>query len=70
MSTDPIRIGFIGAGAICRAKHLPGLATVDAAQVIAVSNRSRASAQAFAGLFLEQMQAALKQVDGRPTDGK
>jgi predicted dehydrogenase len=51
MSTDPIRIGFIGAGAICRAKHLPGLATVDAAQVIAVSNRSRASAQAIADEF-------------------
>jgi len=31
---------------------------------------SRASAQAFAGLFLEQMRTALKQVEGRPADGK
>lgn len=31
---------------------------------------SRASAQAFAGLFLEQMRAALKQVEERPADGK
>jgi predicted dehydrogenase len=51
MSCDPVRIGFIGAGAICRLKHLPGLAPIDGAEVIAVCNRSRESSQAIAAEF-------------------
>ena len=51
MSSDPVRIGFIGAGAICRLKHLPGLAPIDDAEVVAVCNRSHASSQAIASEF-------------------
>ena len=51
MSSDPVRIGFIGAGAICRLKHLPGLAPIDDAEVVAVCNRSQASSQAIASDF-------------------
>ena len=51
MSTDTLRIGFIGAGAICRLKHLPGLAALDGVEVVAVSNRSRESAQSVARDF-------------------
>ncbi|NKB66088.1 MAG: hypothetical protein GKR89_03415 [Candidatus Latescibacteria bacterium] len=51
MSTDNLRIGFIGAGAICRLKHLPGLAALDGVEVAAVSNRSRASAESVARDF-------------------
>lgn len=50
-STSKIRIGFIGAGAICRSRHLPGLAKVDDAQVVAVCNRSRESSQTIAREF-------------------
>ncbi|WP_432797869.1 Gfo/Idh/MocA family protein [Poriferisphaera sp. WC338] len=38
-----VRIGFIGAGAICEQRHLPGLASIDSAEVVAVCNRSEAS---------------------------
>ena len=51
MSSDLVRIGFIGAGAICRLKHLPGLAPIDDAEVVAVCNRSHASSQAIASEF-------------------
>jgi len=40
-----IRIGFIGAGNICRHRHLPGLSRIDSAQAVAVSNRSLESSQ-------------------------
>ena len=51
MSSNPIRVGFIGAGSICRIKHLPGLAAIDGVDVVAVANRSRASAEAVAADF-------------------
>ena len=51
MSADTIRVGFIGAGSICRSMHLPGLAAIDGVEVAAVANRSRESAQAVAGEF-------------------
>ena len=51
MHPETIRLGFIGAGAICRTKHLPGLAALDHVEVIAVSNRSQTSAQTIATEF-------------------
>ena len=51
MSSATIRVGFIGAGSICRSMHLPGLAAIDGVEVVAVANRSRESAQAIAGEF-------------------
>lgn len=46
-----IRIGFIGAGGICRSRHLPGLKRCDDVQVVSVCNRSLASSQKIAGEF-------------------
>lgn len=44
----PIRIGIIGAGGIVRQRHLPGLAKLPDVTVIAVCNRTRATAEAVA----------------------
>jgi predicted dehydrogenase len=46
-----IRVGFIGAGGICRSRHLPGLQKLDDVEVIAVCNRSEASSKAVADAF-------------------
>ena len=51
MSTDTLRIGFIGAGGICRSRHLPGLAAIDNVEVAVVSNRSRESSERVAREF-------------------
>ena len=50
-NTKPVRIGFIGAGGICRQRHLPGLNTLDNIELIAVCNRSQASGQKIADEF-------------------
>lgn len=50
MNTD-LRIGIIGAGGIVRTRHMPNLQKIDDVRVTAVSNRSRASADAFAREF-------------------
>ena len=46
-----IRVGFIGAGDICRVRHLPGLAKLDQVEVVTICNRSRDSAQKVADEF-------------------
>ena len=48
---DTIRIGFIGAGSICRTRHLPGLAKIAGADVVAVCNQSQASSESVAHDF-------------------
>ncbi len=48
---NQLRIGFIGAGAICRSRHLPGLAQLDGVEVVAVANRTRESGQNIAADF-------------------
>ena len=48
---DVLRIGFIGAGDICRSEHLPRLAQIPGVVVTAVANRSRASGQRVADEF-------------------
>jgi predicted dehydrogenase len=49
--SDPIRIGIIGAGAICRTRHIPGLQKIPGVSVVAVSNRTPESAKKIAGEF-------------------
>jgi predicted dehydrogenase len=50
-NTDTLRVGFIGAGAICRDRHLPGLAKIAGVDVVAVANRTQASGEAVAKQF-------------------
>lgn len=50
-NNQEVRIGFIGAGGICRSRHLPGLAKCDKAKVIAVCNRSEESSRKIATEF-------------------
>lgn len=50
-SSNVLRIGFIGAGSIARARHLPGLAGLRDVRVVAVSNRTRESAARIAADF-------------------
>ena len=49
--SDRIRIGIIGAGGIFRSRHFPGLAKIGDAEVVAICNRSEASAGAIAREF-------------------
>lgn len=49
-----LNIGIIGAGAIVRERHMPGLAAIPDVQVRAVANASLASAEAFCGEFAPQ----------------
>jgi len=46
-----IRIGFIGAGNICKHRHLPGLAKIGGVETLAVSNRTLDSSQAVCDAF-------------------
>ena len=46
-----IRIGFVGAGSICRSRHLPGLQALENVEVVAVCNRSRESSRKVAEVF-------------------
>lgn len=51
MSTQRLRIGVIGAGANTRAKHLPLLQRIAGVELVAVANRTRASADRVAAEF-------------------
>ena len=48
MAGDTLRIGFVGAGAINRTRHVPGLKKVRGVEFEVVANRSQASSQAAA----------------------
>ncbi|SJM45251.1 Myo-inositol 2-dehydrogenase 1 [Frigoribacterium sp. JB110] len=48
---NTLRIGIVGAGANSRRHHVPKLQAIDGVEVVAVSNRSRASAQRVAEDF-------------------
>lgn len=48
---EPVRLAVIGAGAICRTRHLPNLADIDQANVVVVCNRSEASSKQVAQAF-------------------
>jgi predicted dehydrogenase len=47
MPDSPIRIGIVGAGAIVRQRHLPGLRVLDGVRVVAVANSTAASGEKF-----------------------
>ena len=49
--TTPLKIGFIGAGGICRQRHLPGLNSLENIELVAVCNRGQASGQRIAEEF-------------------
>ena len=49
--SEKVRIGIIGAGGIFRSRHFPGLAKIGNAEVVAICNRSEASAGAIAREF-------------------
>ena len=51
MTTQPLRIGFIGAGANTRLRHIPGFLELEGVQLAAVCNRSRASGVRVAAEF-------------------
>ena len=51
MAEQPLRIGIVGAGGIVRSRHMPGLAPISGVEVVAVANRRRDSADAFAAEF-------------------
>jgi predicted dehydrogenase len=45
VSEQPVRVGFVGAGANTRAKHIPGLQAIEGVELASVCNRSRASSE-------------------------
>ncbi|MFW6438003.1 MAG: Gfo/Idh/MocA family protein [Armatimonadota bacterium] len=45
MSSQPIRVGIIGAGANTRAKHIPGLRAIEGVEIVSVRNSTDASSQ-------------------------
>ena len=48
MADETLRIGFIGAGAINRTRHVPGLTKMPGVEFEVVANRSQPSSQAAA----------------------
>jgi predicted dehydrogenase len=48
MAQDTLRVGFVGAGSICRTRHVPGLKQVPGVEFEVVANRSKASSEAAA----------------------
>ncbi|MEZ4502561.1 MAG: Gfo/Idh/MocA family oxidoreductase [Dehalococcoidia bacterium] len=42
---EPLRVGFIGAGANTTLRHIPGLQAIEGVELVAVCNRSEASGQ-------------------------
>ncbi|MCE7980545.1 MAG: gfo/Idh/MocA family oxidoreductase [Caldilinea sp. CFX5] len=51
MTTSPIRIGVIGAGANTTSKHIPNLQAIEGVAIVGVCNRSRASGERVAAQF-------------------
>jgi predicted dehydrogenase len=44
MADSPIRVGFVGAGANCRHRHIPNFQALPGVELVAVANRTRESA--------------------------
>ncbi|MCX7869445.1 MAG: Gfo/Idh/MocA family oxidoreductase, partial [Terrimicrobiaceae bacterium] len=44
---QPVRLGIVGAGAIVRARHAPGLARIPGVEIVAVANARAETARAF-----------------------
>ncbi len=54
---QPIRVGIIGAGGIVKQRHMPGLRAIPNVQIVQVTNRSLASAQAFCREYAPEAEA-------------
>jgi predicted dehydrogenase len=65
--SNTLRFGFVGAGAIFRARHLPALVRMPGVELVAVTNRTRASAEAVAHDFgIAEVAAEWERVVARP----
>ncbi len=51
MSSEPIRVGIIGAGANTRDRHIPGLQAIEGVEIVSVCNRSAESSARAAQQF-------------------
>ena len=51
MAEETIRIGFVGAGANTRDRHIPGFQAIEGVELVSVSNRSAESSQRVADQF-------------------
>jgi predicted dehydrogenase len=51
MANETVRVGFVGAGANTRSRHLPGFKAIDGVENVSVANRSRESGQRVADEF-------------------
>jgi predicted dehydrogenase len=51
MSSSKIRVGIIGAGGWPKYGHIPALRTLDDFEVVAVSSRSKKTAESLAAAF-------------------
>ena len=48
MTTDTIRIGFVGAGANTELRHIPGFKEIDGVELVSVANRTTQSGKRIA----------------------
>ena len=51
MAEDTVRVGFVGAGANTKLRHIPGLKAIEGVELVSVCNRSRESSQRVADEF-------------------
>ena len=51
MSSEPIRVGIVGAGANTRDRHIPGLQAIEGVEIVSVCNRSAESSNRVAEQF-------------------
>ena len=51
MVDSPIRVGFIGAGANCRLRHIPNFMALPGVELVSVANRSRESGERIAAEY-------------------
>ena len=40
MTSQPVRVGIVGLGGICRSRHIPGLRAIQGVEIVAVANRT------------------------------
>lgn len=51
MSSQPIKVGIVGAGNNTRVRHIPGLQALEGVEIVSVCNRGRESSQRVADAF-------------------
>ena len=66
-TSEQVRVGFIGAGAICEQRHLPNLATRNDTEIVAVCNRTAESGKRIADKWnISDVLADWKELVARP----